>query len=185
MKKMVLGLMAMVILVSCNKIEVFHSSVENPKLDGYTTCSFLAWDEGIAGFLNKEDQERLQELIRKEFESRGLAFTRSGKGDLHIGVHILNKTAKGKEMYTQYHQNNAPGYKFTDTLFYGNPEGTVERPVGTLIIDVFDRKSKNLLWQGGAVGVIQAGTGNEEKLMEKAVAKLFEQYPVGPKKSKK
>lgn len=183
MKKLLFILLAAFAFFSCAKIEVFHSAVENPNLDRYTTFSFLSWDTGISKFLNEEDEEKLQNLIRKEFESRGLAFTRSGKGDIHIGVHILFKTPKGKEMYVEYHEQNAAGYHFTDTLFYGSPESAVERPVGTLIIDVFDRKSKALLWQGGAVGIIQAGTGGPEPLMEKAVAKVFALYPVAPKKN--
>jgi len=185
MRKSLFALLSSFLFISCTKIEVFHSAVENPKLDSYTTFSFLTWDSGISNFLNKEDEEMLQGLIRKEFENRGLAFTRSGKGDIHIGVHLLYKTPKGKEMYTQYYEQKAPGYHFTDTVFYGSPENDLDRPVGTLIINVFDRKSKNLIWQGGAVGVIQAGTGGPEPLMEKALAKLFEQYPVAPKKVKK
>jgi hypothetical protein len=185
MKKILFALISTILLISCAKIEVFHSAVENPKLDNYTTFSFLSWDTGISKFLNEEDEEKLQNLIRKEFESRGLAYTRSGKGDIHIGVHILFKTPKGKEMYVESYEENAAGYNFTDTLFYGNPEGEANRPVGTLIIDVFDRKSKTLLWQGGAVGIIQAGTGGPEPLMEKAVTKVFELYPVAPIKNTK
>lgn len=65
------------------------------------------------------------------------------------------------------------------TVWYGAPAAAGNYVIsGTLILDLFDRSTKTLVWQGSVAEKID--TGNTTKNMErvrKAISKLVERYP--------
>jgi hypothetical protein len=48
---------------------------------------------------------------------------------------------------------------------------------GTLVIDMYDAKTKQLLWRGTAGGTLSDKADKNEKKLEKAVAKMFKDFP--------
>src|SRR5207244_13471703 len=55
--------------------------------------------------------------------------------------------------------------------------------VGTLIIELFDGTSKNLIWRGSASNTLSNNADKNIKSLDKNVQKMFEQFPPQPKKS--
>lgn len=53
---------------------------------------------------------------------------------------------------------------------------------GTLVIDMYDAKTKQLLWRGSAEGTLSDKADKNEKKLEKAVAKMFKDFPPGSTK---
>jgi hypothetical protein len=55
---------------------------------------------------------------------------------------------------------------------------TVEnQPVGTLIVDMFDSHSKQLVWRGTATDVLSDKPEKNERKLENAVSDLFKKFP--------
>jgi len=54
--------------------------------------------------------------------------------------------------------------------------------VGTLIIELFDGTSKNLIWRGWASNTLSDNADKNIKSLDKNVQKMFEQFPPQPKK---
>ena len=54
--------------------------------------------------------------------------------------------------------------------------------VGTLIIELFDGTSKNLIWRGSASNTLSNNADKNIKSLDKNVQKMFEQFPPQPKK---
>jgi hypothetical protein len=54
--------------------------------------------------------------------------------------------------------------------------------VGTLIVELFDGTSKNLIWQGSASNTLSNNTDKNIKSLDKNVQKMFERFPPQPKK---
>jgi hypothetical protein len=54
--------------------------------------------------------------------------------------------------------------------------------VGTLVIDMYDGKTKQLLWRGSADGTLSDKAAKNENKLDKAVAKMFQHYPPDAKK---
>jgi hypothetical protein len=55
--------------------------------------------------------------------------------------------------------------------------------VGTLVIDLFDAKTKKLLWRGTSSDTLSNNSNHNIKNLDKGVEKLFKQFPPGsPKK---
>jgi len=59
-----------------------------------------------------------------------------------------------------------------------------EYVVGTLLVDIFDAKGKNLIWRGIAQDEASNNTEKNIKKVTKATEKLFKDFPPGsaPKK---
>jgi hypothetical protein len=53
---------------------------------------------------------------------------------------------------------------------------------GTLVVDMYDAKTKQLIWRGSAEGTLSAKADKNEKKLEKAVAKMFKAFPTGSAK---
>ncbi len=61
---------------------------------------------------------------------------------------------------------------------FGDSTTTVENtPVGTLIVDVFDAKSKKLIWRGTATDTLSEKPDKNEKKLERAVEDMFKHFP--------
>ena len=50
---------------------------------------------------------------------------------------------------------------------------------GTLLIYMFDAKTKQLVWRAHADGTLSGKADKNEKKLEKAVAKMFKNFPPG------
>lgn len=48
---------------------------------------------------------------------------------------------------------------------------------GTLVIDMYDTRTRQLLWRGTAEGTLSDKAGKNEKSLDKAVAKMFRNFP--------
>jgi Domain of unknown function (DUF4136) len=51
--------------------------------------------------------------------------------------------------------------------------------VGTLVVDVYDAKSKQLIWRGSLEDVLSEKAASNEKNLDKGVAKMFKAFPPG------
>jgi hypothetical protein len=49
--------------------------------------------------------------------------------------------------------------------------------VGTLIVDVYGAKEKNLLWRGMGQNTLSTNGSKNSQMVSKAVQKMFKQYP--------
>lgn len=54
--------------------------------------------------------------------------------------------------------------------------------VGTLIIDLFDAKSKKLLWRGSSSDALSNNSNKNIRNLDKGVEKLFKNFPPGSSK---
>jgi len=56
--------------------------------------------------------------------------------------------------------------------------------VGTLVCDVFDSKTKKLIWQGVVTGEIDDNPKTRERNTPRVVKEMMKKYPVAPEKTK-
>jgi len=53
---------------------------------------------------------------------------------------------------------------------------------GTLVVDLFDAKTKQLIWRGSAEDTLSSKAEKNEKNLDKGVEKMFKDFPPGSKK---
>lgn len=54
---------------------------------------------------------------------------------------------------------------------------------GTLVIDLYDAKNKQLIWRGSAEEMLSSKAEKNEKNLDKGVEKMFKNFPPGSEKS--
>jgi Domain of unknown function (DUF4136) len=54
---------------------------------------------------------------------------------------------------------------------------------GTLVVDLYDAKTKQLIWRGSTEDALSDNAGENEKNLDKGVAKMFKAFPPGSAKS--
>jgi hypothetical protein len=61
---------------------------------------------------------------------------------------------------------------------------TSEYLVGTLVVDIFDAKTKQLIFRGTATDELSDKPEKNQKKVEKATQKMFKDFPPGAKEKK-
>jgi hypothetical protein len=66
---------------------------------------------------------------------------------------------------------------------FGQATTTTETyKVGTVVVDLFDTKTKQLIWRGAASDTLSNNSDKNIKNLDKGVEKMFKQFPPSPSK---
>ena len=124
---------------------------------------------------------RIENAVDAQLSAKGWTQVDSG-GDVAIVVIKMTKTQKTLETF--YDGFSGGGWGWRGFGGYGNSFGdstTTEHDYkeGTLVVDIFDAKSKQLIWRGSAEDTLSESAAKNEKNLDKGVAKMFKEFPPG------
>jgi hypothetical protein len=114
--------------------------------------------------------DRVKEAVDRELTAKGWTEVASG-GD--VSVVAIGTTREKPTLQTFYDG-------FDGWMWGGFGDATTYEEnytVGTLVIDIFDTRTKKLIWRGSASDVLSGKPEKDEKKMNKAVDKMFEHFP--------
>jgi len=173
-------------LTSCSSVKVTVKMEEGTDFSQYKTYSFLGWQNNSGDLLSVEDKVIMRDAFVKEFKRRGLEKV-DANGDLLISLFIITSEETAFSGYNDYVGRTYVGYNYYPGGL-GSPTGTSNnnyktrsKMVGTLIMDVFDGKSKNSVWQAIANSTVEKKAENRPKTMPGKIATLMNSFPVKPK----
>lgn len=179
MKKILITLTAMVLLASCGpSIRVFSDYDKALSPASYKTYSWLDTKaiEQLGNdprYINELTDKRIREAVNREFAGVGISLV-TQKADMILHYHIIidNKTMIVTEpygsRYSRYLENRR-------TSVYQYKEGT-------LLIDMMDAKTNEVVWRGGATDVItDEARKNPEEAINYAVKEILKKSPFGVK----
>jgi len=173
-------------MISCASMKVAVKMEENTDFSRYKTYSFLGWQNNSGDLLSVEDKAIMRDAFIKEFKRRGLEMV-DANGDLLISLFIITSEETAFSGYNDYVGRSYVGYNYYPGGI-GSPTGTTNnnyktrsKMVGTLIMDVFDGKTKNSIWQATATGTVEKKPEKRPKTMPGKIATLMNQFPVKPK----
>lgn len=124
-------------------------------------------------------QPRIQEAVDSAMASKGLTKVESG-GDLAVSA--MGKTQQQDTMETFY--TGFPGWGWAPG-WWGGMAGAdgmattraVPMKVGDLTVDLFDARSKQLIWRGRAMDSLSTKPEKNEHKLDKAVNDMFKDFP--------
>lgn len=120
--------------------------------------------------------ERVKNAVGGQLAAKGLTEVPSG-GD--VVVTARDAIHNQQELNTFY--NGLGGWRRGGGL--GMSTTTVDTyKVGTLLVEMFDGRSKSLIWQGSASDTLSNNSDKNIKSLDKNVQKMFEHFPPEPKK---
>ena len=123
---------------------------------------------------NELNQKRIDAALEAQLSAKGLTRVESG-GDLTVVTHAASETST-RVRVDDYGYGYYPGY------WRSVPMTTVdvyEVVVGSVVVDLVDTATDQLVWRGEATDTVSPGIKPEkvEKIINKAMEKLFRQYP--------
>ena len=116
--------------------------------------------------------DRIKSAVTAALTAKGLSQVDSG-GDISVVAVGMTKT---QQRLDTFYNGFGGGWRFGGR--FGDATTTTETyQVGTLVIDMFDSGTKELLWRGSASGTVSNNSKNNIKNLDKGVQKMFKSYP--------
>lgn len=142
----------------------------------YRTFGFFDEREpGMPAYQSVAHRE-VKAAIARELQARG--YQRAKQRELLVNIHLQRRDRASSEQQSPDYYSYRRGYYDWRT---GVPVAPANYTEGTLNVDVVDPASRQLLWEGIAVGsVSQRMYENLEHSIDTVVAKLFERFPRQP-----
>ncbi|MBP9794057.1 MAG: DUF4136 domain-containing protein [Flavobacterium sp.] len=166
-----LSLFGLLLLASCSSVYVNTDYDKKADFSNYKTYAFLK--SGIdKAEISDLDKKRILYAIDDAMAAKG--FTKSENPDILIS--IFTKERERVDMYQSY------GFSYGWNPWWGfNYNRPVTTTEGTLLIDVLDAKSKELVWQGKGSGYLTQNVDKKDARIAEFVTKILEKYPPQPK----
>lgn len=134
---------------------------------------------------NQISEKRVSDEIQQTLTEKGWTPTDAEKADAIVVLH--GATEKQQTLNTFYSGGGYGGYGWRGGMGMGMGSATTttsEFLVGTLVVDIFDAKSKGLMFRGTAQDEISDKPEKNIKKIAKASDKLFKNFPPGSEKKK-
>jgi hypothetical protein len=123
--------------------------------------------------------ERIKEAVNSTLTAKGWTSLESG-GDVAI---VALETTKNQSTVNTLYDGFGGGWRWRGAGGFGDSTTTVENyKVGTLVVDLFDAKTKNLVWRGSSSDTLSDKSDKNIKNLDKGVQKMFDHFPPGDKK---
>jgi hypothetical protein len=173
--KSLLALLALGFAVGCATMKVNTDYAREADFSKYKTFAYTDMENNIED-TNPLGHRRIVEGIRREMLGKGLQETGSNP-DLYV-------TYYGEDKEQVSLDTTSFGYGYGPGWYWGGGMGTTTTQVrtytqGTLIVDIWDAKAKQLVWRGVASDTISDNPEKNIAKLNKALAKMFERYPPG------
>ena len=121
--------------------------------------------------------DRIKEAVNAALTSKGLTPVDSG-GDVAI---VALEMTKNQSTLNTFYDGFGGGWRWGGG--FGNATTTVDNyKVGTLVVDLFDAKSKQVIWRGSSSDTLSDKSDKNIKNLDKGVQKMFDHFPPGVKK---
>ena len=157
---------------------------EDTDFTKYKTYTFKGWEKDSDQQLNDFDKKRIIDAFKHELEIRGFTYDDSNP-DVGITLFVVVDERTSKTAYTNY----TGGFGYGRSWGWGPGMGTSpttyserDYTVGTVVIDFYAEKSKDLVFQGTLQTEVAKKAKQREKSIPKNVAKLMKKYPIKPQK---
>jgi len=127
------------------------------------------------------DVDRIKSAVNAALAAKGWSQVDSG-GD--VCINAVEITRNQQTLNTFYNGfGGGWGWRRFGGGGFGDATTTTETyKVGTVVVDLFDSKSKQLIWRGSETDTLSNKSDKNIKNLDKGVDKMFKSFPPGSKK---
>jgi hypothetical protein len=120
--------------------------------------------------------DRIKDAVNGALTAKGWTQVDSG-GDVSI---VAMETTQNQQTLNTFYDGFGGGWRWGG---FGDATTTTETyKVGTLVVDLFDTKTKNLIWRSSSSDTLSNNAGKNTKNLDKGVQKMFAHFPPEAKK---
>jgi hypothetical protein len=118
-------------------------------------------------------EQRIRDAVDHDLQAKGWQQVPEG-GDVTLTAVLIKRE---QAEYNTFYTGLGGGWRWHG-WGGGMATTTIDRvPVGTLLVDMYDTNSKQLIWRGEAHDQMSDKPEKDTKKLEKAVDKMFEKFP--------
>jgi Domain of unknown function (DUF4136) len=120
--------------------------------------------------------DRIKSAVNEALAAKGWTQVESG-GDVSV---VAIEMTQNQQTLNTFYNGFGGGWRWGG---FGDATTTTETyKVGTLVVDLFDAKAKNLIWRGSSSDTLSTNPDKNTKNLDKGVQKMFAHFPPEPKK---
>jgi len=122
---------------------------------------------------------RIKDAVNGALTAKGWTQVESG-GDACI---LAMEITRNQQTLNTFYDGFGGGWRWRGFGGFGDATTTTETyQVGTLVIDLFDAKTKTLIWRGSSSDTLSNNADKNTKNLDKGVQKMFAHFPPEVKK---
>ncbi|MFC3549506.1 DUF4136 domain-containing protein [Lysobacter cavernae] len=173
MKQFALAAVMATMLVACASTPTVHTDSDpSAQFASYHTYTWLAKPEGTSPLV----QQRIVDGIDAQLRAKG--WTQAADGDVSLAAHVA--TSQKQSLDTFYSGGAWGGWGWRGGMGMGSATTTVRTyDVGTLVVDMFDSKTKQAVWRGTASGTVPSSPEKVNASVQAGIDKMFASFPPG------
>jgi len=182
--------MLALVVFACSGIKVISDYDKTYDFANAKTAQYYGWSDNTDQILSPFDKKRIEEAFAAEFKSRNISLAQGDESDIIVSLHIVTEE-KTQTTATTTGMGGYGGYGYGGYYGYGPGYGwgsgystttynTYNYTVGTLLISVYDAKTKALVWESAAQGTIEENPNKRDASIKYAVKSIMYKYPVKP-----
>ena len=155
-KKIILLFVFALLVVSCSAVRVMTDYDSDTNFFEYKTFAF--YKKGIdKAKISDLDKRRILKAIESELTAKG--FVKSSNPDFLVSIY-----AKSRKKVNVDRRFNYPYDYWYPFYYHGRDRVRITKYTeGTLFIDLIDKETKKLVWQGIGSGALRAKTGTKKE----------------------
>ncbi|MCU1240474.1 MAG: hypothetical protein JWO71_1200 [Candidatus Acidoferrum typicum] len=175
---------AAIVLIGTMFLFVGKSSAQQVKTDYDRSANFgqyktYSWEQ--VKTKDALDIDRIKSAVNAALAAKGWTQVDSG-GDVSI---VALETTQNQQTLNTFYDGFGGGWGWRGFGGggFGDATTTTETyKVGTLVVDLFDTKTKTLLWRGSSIDTLSNNSNKNIKNLDKGVEKMFKKFPPGSSK---
>ena len=190
-------LLSIIFLGACSSIKVTSDYDKEADFTKYKTFEYYGWAEESDKILNRFQKERIESAFGDEFLKRGLKYV-EGNGDMVVSLYIVVDKKTSTTAYTNHYGTGGYGYGgggwyggygmgYGGMGYGGMGMGASTTTYsendyleGTLVVDVFDKAEKKMIWQSVGQKTIEENPEKAERNTPKVAAAIMKPFPIKP-----
>ena len=190
-KLSIIGVLAILWFSGCSTMKVISDKDSSEDFTQFKTFEFMGWADNSDQALTRFDKERIEEAFRAEAEIRGLSPAKKD-GDIIVTLFVTGEmktqksattTTTGMAMAPMGRGMRGPGWGWGAGMTMSQSHTVINETnylVGTLMLEIFDRKDKELIFQAMGTKTIEENPEKRARQIPKMVGAIMQQYPVKP-----
>jgi Domain of unknown function (DUF4136) len=123
--------------------------------------------------------DRIKDAVNGALTARGWTLVDSG-GDVCV---MAIEITQNQQTLNTFYDGFGGGRRWGGFGGFGDATTTTETyQVGSLVVDLFDAKTRNLIWRGSSSDTLSNNADKNTKNLDKGVQKMFAHFPPAEKK---
>ncbi len=177
MKTLAFGAVLLTVLAGCASTPTVHTDYDpSTRFDSFQTYAWLQKPEGRSPLV----EQRVVAQIDSHLQSRGWRQVGNTEADVGIAAHVITQQQQSMDTFYSGPAWGGYGWGRWGGPGMGSATTTVRTfEVGTLVVDMFDMKTRQAIWRGTASGTVPDSPDAVNAKAQAGVDKMFASFPPG------